>query len=649
MREILNINSGWKFIKTDVGESKAKTEQGEMVDLPHTWNGTDGQDGGNDYYRGTCWYTREFDKPEASKDNLTYLEFKGVNSSCEVFINDKSVFVHHGGYSTFRVNVTKFLTEHNLLILKVDNSKTEKVYPQTADFTFYGGIYRDVNILTVAKNHFDLDFFGSSGIKVTPTVEKDSGFAEVQTFVTGEGEVKIFIFDAAGKEVASQHMISAVKAPVKLKIENVHRWNGIKDPYLYTVKVKLICDGVQVDEEEKNIGFRSFHFNADDGFFLNEKKYPLRGVCRHQDRPKIGNALQKAHHEEDIKLIREVGANTIRLAHYQHDDYFYDLCDKYGMVVWAEIPYISRHMPEADENAISQMKELIFQQYHHPSIVTWGLSNEITMKAASKDRYNFHIILNDLCHKLDATRLTSIACYMPCTIANKLNAIPDIVSYNLYFGWYFPFASLAGWKLDNYHKKYPTRIIGLAEYGAEGMPNLHSNHPYRGDNTEEYQTIYHQNMLKIIEKRDYLWATHQWNMFDFAADARNQGGEPGMNHKGLVTFDRKTKKDAFYLYKSYWSNEAFVHICGKRFINRTGGTATIKVYSNQPYIELYNNGKLIEKQEGKRIFTFKIDLEKENNLVAKSGELSDKSLIIKVRKKDKSYLVKKTKNVSWEK
>lgn len=648
MRKTININSNWKFIKSNINADAAQKAEGEMINLPHTWNGKDGQDGGNNYYRGVCWYLREFDKLQTENDEQVYIEFKGVNSSAEVYINGNFVIRHDGGYSTFRVNITNFIKEQNILAVGVDNSRTEKVYPQTADFTFYGGIYRDVNIIIVSKNHFDLDFYGSSGIKLTPKVDNSIGFLEARAYIKGQGTVKFTVLDQEGKEAAVKTTESLDKASI-IKIDNVHLWDGRNDPYLYTVKAQLIIDGKEQDTVEKSIGFRSFRIDPNEGFFLNGRKYPLRGVCRHQDRPEIGNALLKIHHEEDIKLIGEMGANTIRLAHYQHSDYFYDLCDKYGMVVWAEIPYISRHMPEADDNAVSQMKELIYQQYHHPSIVTWGLSNEITMHIANKDRYDMHIKLNDLCHEIDPHRLTAIACYMPCRISNKINRIPDIVSYNLYFGWYFPITALAGWKLDNYHRKYPNEILGLAEYGAEGMPNLHSSRPYRGDNTEEYQAIYHEQMLKIINKRDYLWATHLWNMFDFAADARNQGGEPGMNHKGMVTFDRKTKKDSFYLYKAYWSGEPFVHICGKRFLKRTQKTAIIKIYSNQNSVKLYNNGNLLSEKKGDKIFTFEITLSQKNSLKAVSGNLTDEAEIILVKQKEKAYKLKKSNNKSWEK
>lgn len=637
MRRFINLNKGWKF-----------TKEGTVtdVDVPHTWNGVDGQDGGNDYKRLVCKYERKVARPEMTDGEQVYLEFKGVNSSCKVTFNGKEVCRHDGGYSKFRVNVTEQLLGDNKLEVEVDNRANETVYPQTADFTFYGGIYRDVNLVVVDKNHFDLDYAGAPGIKVTPTVEGMAGVVKTEAFVTGEGDVKITVLDAADKVVAEGGNNEELTVP------NVRLWNGRIDPYLYTAKAELVVGGKVVDEVKTHFGFRTFRIDPDKGFFLNGKSYPLRGVCRHQDRPKIGNAITKAMHDEDMSMIVEVGATTIRLAHYQHDDYFYDLCDRYGLVVWAEIPYISRHMDGADKNAMSQMKELISQQYNHPSIVCWGLSNEITMHRAGPDRLEFHKKLNDFCHSYDPTRPTVIAVYMVAMVRNKLNYVPDLVSYNLYHGWYLPFFTLSGKKLDRFHRAHPDTPLGLSEYGAEAMPNLHSASPRRGDNTEEFQCIFHEKYLDIIEARPYLWATHVWNMYDFAADARNQGGEPGMNHKGLVTFDRKTKKDAFYLYKAHWSSDPFVHICGKRFANRCGETMTVKVYSNGDEVQLYNNGRLVGQKKGKYKFEFSVNLENENNLEAKCGSLTDTAVIKKVGSPDPSYkLSKKNKgsNKSWEK
>lgn len=647
MRKVFNINAGWKFIKADIAPDKAESAEGLSVDVPYTWNGKDGQDGGGDYYRGRCLFVKRFTSPEFGADERVYLEFKGVNSSCDVMLNGKQMTHHDGGYSTFRCDVTEELKADNLLLVYVDNSKTEKVYPQTADFTFYGGIYRDVNIIVVNKNHFDLDFYGAPGIAITPKVEGKNGKVTVDAYITGEGEARVKITDAAGNTVAEG------ESGKDIAIENVHLWDGIEDPYLYTAEVTLFDEsGKEVDKLLRKFGFRTFSIDPKKGFILNGRVYPLRGVCRHQDRPGIGNALTREMHEEDIAIIKEIGANTLRLAHYQHDDYFYDLCDEAGLVVWAEIPYISRHMPEANDNAVSQMKELVYQQYNHACIVMWGVSNEITMYGKhKKDMLAFHKQLNDLVHKLDPTRLTTLAVFAMAGPMNKTAHITDVVAWNLYLGWYVPGFFLNDLWISLFHFLYPNRCLGYSEYGAECMPNLHSRHPRRGDNSEEYQASYHEFMLRCFERHPYMWGTYVWNMFDFAADARNQGGEPGMNHKGLVTFDRKTRKDSFYIYKAYWSKEKFVHIAGKRFVNRTGGTTTVKVYTNCGSVELTANGKKIAgKTKDGRAFVFKVKLEKDLTLRAVSGECSDECVLHKVDKPDPAYkLHVHSETQSWQK
>ncbi len=643
MRKVININKSWRFIKKNISFDLLKNEKGEKVNVPHNWNGIDGQDGGNDYIRDSFWYTKTFDQKTYDPSGKVFLEFKGVNASCDVYLNGEKIGHHDGGYSTFRLEVTSKLKTENELALHVDNSVNETVYPQKADFTFYGGIYRDVNVISVPENHFELLHYGSKGVKATPVVNGKNGELTIESYVVGSGNVYAKLSDKAGKEVFK----GEVTGPIT--VSDVHLWDGMEDPYLYDLTVELKNGNKIEDSVSFHVGFRTFEMDPNDGFYLNGRKYPLRGVCRHQDRPGIGNSLLKEHHEEDIELIKSVGANTIRLAHYQHDDYFYDLCDQYGFVVWAEIPYISKHMKDGNENARNQMKELIVQQYHHPSIVTWGISNEITISRAGKDCLLFHKEMNELVHELDATRKTVIADYMPARIRNKLNRIPDVVSYNLYFGWYLPFTSLAGWKLDRYHKLFPNEVVGLSEYGAEGMTNVHNRFPHRGDNTEAYQAIYHERMLDIINARDYIWATHVWNMFDFAADARNQGGDPGMNHKGLMTFDRKTKKDAYYIYKAHWSKEPFVHICGKNYEKRTGRKTEVKVYTNLDHLEIYHNGQLVFDKDVNKIAKVKIVMDKENKIVAKANDKQDQSMIYKVKKKPQAYKLKRQKNVSWEK
>ena len=635
MREITKIMKGWEFTGPDGTTT--------TVDLPHTWNARDGQDGGNDYWRGTCIYRTHFAAPQFNTaSHQVWIQFDGVNASAHVVLNGSPVCNHDGGYSTFRANIPELLRDENELTVEVDNSKNDRVYPQKADFTFYGGIYRDVSLMVVSKNHFTLDYFGGPGIRITPTVQGADASVQVTTWHDGEGEVSIELLDAAGNTVATG------KGPdITLTIFNAHLWNGVKDPYLYSCKARLVVNGTVEDETTTRFGVRSFKVDPKKGFFLNGKSYPLHGVSRHQDRKGLGNAITREMHDEDMALIKEIGANTIRLAHYQHDQYFYDLCDEVGMVVWAEIPYISEHMPNGRENTISQMKELIIQNYNHPCIVCWGVSNEITISTKDKkDMLDNHRQLNDLCHEMDKTRLTTLACYAMCGPFNRSAHITDMVSWNLYLGWYVPGFILNDLWMGFFHLCFPNRPFGYSEYGAEGMPNLHSTHPHRGDHTEEYQAKYHEYMLRCFKRHPWMWATHVWNMFDFAADARDQGGEPGMNHKGLVTFDRKTKKDSFYLYKAWWSDEAFVHICSKRFVERTGSTATVKVYSNQSTVALYVNGNKVGEQTGEHVFTFKVPLNGELHIQAVAGDRTDESVIRHVDTPNPEYKLHKTKSKS---
>ena len=636
MREITKIMKGWEFTGPDGTTT--------TVDLPHTWNARDGQDGGNDYWRGTCIYRTHFAAPQFNTaSHQVWIQFDGVNASAHVVLNGSPVCNHDGGYSTFRANITELLRDENELTVEVDNSKNDRVYPQKADFTFYGGIYRDVSLMVVSKNHFTLDYFGGPGIRITPTVQGADASVQVTTWHDGEGEVSIELLDAAGGNTVA----TGKGSDITLTIFNAHLWNGVKDPYLYSCKARLVVNGTVEDETTTRFGVRSFKVDPKKGFFLNGKSYPLHGVSRHQDRKGLGNAITREMHDEDMALIKEIGANTIRLAHYQHDQYFYDLCDEVGMVVWAEIPYISEHMPNGRENTISQMKELIIQNYNHPCIVCWGVSNEITISTKDKkDMLDNHRQLNDLCHEMDKTRLTTLACYAMCGPFNRSAHITDMVSWNLYLGWYVPGFILNDLWMGFFHLCFPNRPFGYSEYGAEGMPNLHSAHPHRGDHTEEYQAKYHEYMLRCFKRHPWMWATHVWNMFDFAADARDQGGEPGMNHKGLVTFDRKTKKDSFYLYKAWWSDEAFVHICSKRFVERTGSTATVKVYSNQSTVALYVNGNKVGEQTGEHVFTFKVPLNGELHIQAVAGDRTDESVIRHVDTPNPEYKLHKTKSKS---
>jgi len=529
-----------------------------------------------------------------------------------------------------------------MIVIAVDNAPNDTVYPQVADFTFYGGLYRNVNIIAVSESHFDLDYYGGPGIKVTPVVSGSNANVEVEVFVAGGKlgqSLHYSLLDAEGNIVAET---TGTDTKVAFDIENAHLWHGRKDPYLYTAKVELCENGKVLDNVSARFGCRSFSIDAQKGFILNGEEYPLRGVSRHQDRWGIGNALLPEHHEEDIEYICEVGCTTIRLAHYQHDQYFYDLCDEKGLVIWAEIPYISQHMPGGRENTISQMKELITQNYNHPSIVVWGLSNEITMKnPKDPDLLENHHILNDLCHEMDKTRLTTMAVVSMCDMDEKYVRIPDTVSYNHYFGWYGGDTSMNGPWFDKFHAKYPNEPIGISEYGCEAL-NWHTSKPIQGDYTEEYQAYYHEELIKQIHVRPYLWATHVWNMYDFGADARAEGGENGQNHKGLMTFDRKYKKDSFYAYKAWLNPEPMVHLCGKRYIDRVEDVTKVTVYSNQPTVELFANGVSLGVQEhnGLPFFYFDVPNVGTTKLVAVAGELKDESIINKVETFNENYRLK---------
>lgn len=635
MRSTTKLMKNWQFTGPD-GKTTA-------VDLPHTWNNIDGQDGGNDYWRGICIYKTRFAAPAFDKNTQqVWLQFEGVNASAKVTLNGVEVTRHDGGYSTFRADVTALLADSNELIVEADNSKNDRVYPQKADFTFYGGIYRDVSLLVVNRNHIALGYLGGPGVQITPTVNGANADIEVKTWMEGDGEVEFSIYDAAGAEV-----LTGKGRDTTVTLEHPHLWDGVRDPYLYTCAVRLVLNGEVQDEVRQRFGVRSFSVDPKRGFFLNGRPYPLHGVSRHQDRKGLGNAITREMHDEDMQLIKELGANTIRLAHYQHDQYFYDLCDEAGMVVWAEISYISEHMPNGRENTISQMKELIVQNYNHACIVCWGVSNEITISTKdNRDMRDNHHVLNDLCHEMDKTRLTTLACYAMCGPFNPVAHITDLVSWNLYLGWYVPGLFLNDLWMDFFHLCYPNRALGFSEYGAEGMPNLHSSHPRRGDHTEEYQAIYHEYMLRCFDRHKWLWATHVWNMYDFAADARDQGGEPGMNHKGLVTFDRKTKKDSFYIYKAWWSDEPFVHICSKRYADRTENEIEVKVYSNQKNVTLYVDGEKLAEQEGEHIFKFRVKLNGETKVQAVAGDSIDDAVFRKVDAPNPDYKLTKKKSTS---
>lgn len=645
MREIRNINPDWKFTLSDT-ENEQINPEWQTVSLPHTWNNYDGQDGGANYHTGVGTYAKEVNLGTLKPGSRVFIEVQAAANAGQIFVNGKKAAEHEGGFSIFRADITDDIHDgDNLIELKVDNTPRADIYPQMADFTFYGGLYRDVNILIVPETHFDLSYQGSQGIAVSSKIVGGNADLTINCWIKDPqagDSLQIVVTDADGNEVDEVNVPAKAHTTAKAFIPSAHLWQGVKDAYLYTVTASIRRHNEILDEVAVRHGVREYYVDPQKGFYLNGVLTPLRGVSRHQDQLDKGNALTYEDHKLDADMIKELGANTIRLAHYQHSQDFYDLCDEYGFITWAEIPFISKMnpAPEAHDNAMNQMEELIIQNYNHPSILFWGISNEITIGGDSEELQKNLNALNDLARELDPTRLTTMAQVSSLPKDNPQNQITDVLSYNHYFGWYGgKLEDNEDW-LDEFHEMHPDRALGVSEYGCEGIVDYHNDNPKVGDYSEEHQALYHEHMARIIDERPWLWATHIWNMFDFGCDARDEGGVKGRNNKGLMTIDRKLKKDSFYLYKAYWSDEPFVHIASKRYSNRTGDTTTIKVYSNQPYVSLFaEDGQLIDEKYGEKVFEFtEVPLhEGTNRFTAVSGDQKDSIRIDRVDVLPESY------------
>ena len=638
MREIISLNENWtlSFPKGDHAT--------EQVNLPHTWNAVDGNDGNGSYLRTTGVYTRTFTAPKQPREGgRTYVEVLAAALNSTVKVNGQVATTHEGGFSIFRADVTDLCHEgENELTIEVSNEDTPSMYPSSADFTFYGGLYRGVNLISVPDAHFDLDYYGGPGMMVTPVPTEDGGANfTIKSFVTNPADdltVMYSIEDCFGREAASAVRGSA-DTEVTIYVPDAQLWS-MDEPNLYTVVATLQRNNEEVDEIAANVGVRSFKVTPDEGFSINGVPTPLRGVSRHQDRVFEGNALTAEEHYDDAMLIKELGANTIRLAHYQHSQAFYDACDEIGFAVWAEIPFISvfKKGEGAHKHVMEEMKELIIQNYNHPSIMFWGISNEILIGGISQELVDTHHDLEKLCKELDPTRLTTIAHVSTTPVNGPMHHITDLESYNHYFGWYGGKMEQNGPWLDQFHAEHPDICIGISEYGCEGIINWHSNTPQCKDYTEEYQALYHEHMAQVFEERPWVWASHVWNMFDFGCAARNEGGVSGRNNKGLVTMDRKTKKDSYFVYQAYWTQTPMVHIAGRRHAQRAGETTEIKVYSNQDTVVLYVNGKEVGQQTAHRVFKFNVALnEGFNTIVAVAGDVKDSITLEKVAEEPGYY------------
>ncbi|MCY9691430.1 glycoside hydrolase family 2 protein [Paenibacillus alginolyticus] len=608
MVQIMPLNDHWIFTKTNnptyVFES---IQDGQSVTLPHSWNDTDGQGGSEKYFRGQCWYQRILDISHEDLTKRIYLEIGAAGNMGHVYVNGNMAGESRCGYAMFRVPLTPYLKEGgNLITIMVDNGYDSTVFPLMADFTFYGGLYREMSLLVMDEVHFDLMDNGRDGVyltqrKISPeTFELDvHGQIVNESSVLKEGSLQIQVRDEAGKTVleASSELAlgNEAKFSIKSEVANPILWDGVDQPYLYTVEVSVLSEGQVCDSRIIAIGFRTVEATTEQGLLLNGKPVKINGVCRHQDFAGVGNAITKTHMDEDMALIREIGANSLRLAHYQHDDYFYSLCDRYGLLVWAEIPFISIPSTKDPENhnAEEQLEKLIKQAYNHCSIYCWGIQNEITIAVETEQTYKTIRKLEVLAKHLDPNRLTVQANINGVENNSIINSFTDLIGYNLYYGWYYGEIKDLQDRLDEFHRAQPKIPIIVSEYGVDTNPKYHSYTPQVQDYTEEYQLLFHQNALETFDKRTFVLGGYVWNMFDFGSANRNEGGETGKNLKGLVTIDRKIKKDAFYLYKAYWSKNPFVHLAGRRFVNRHQEHNDIVILSNLHHLKVYLNQTLI--------------------------------------------------------
>jgi beta-galactosidase len=607
-REERQIVSGWKFHLGDVEGAEAEAfDDGawESIDLPHTWNARDGEDGGNNYFRGTGWYRKRFKAQTAWADREVYLQFDGVNRRADVYLNGHLLGTHTGGFARFRFDATPYLKTdaENVVAVRVNN-EGNGIAPTRADFTFFGGIYRGASLLVTDRVQVETLDYASPGVYLKQVhVSPERADLDVTVKLANHErraadlEVRTLVVDAKGSTVKQAESPSKLEAGGKgqvvqqITLERPHLWDGLRDPYLYKVYVEVYEGGAQRDRVEQPLGLRFFSVSADEGFFLNGRHLGLHGVCRHQDRLDKGWAISEADEREDFALIREMGANAIRVAHYQQSQLWYTLADEQGVVMWTEIPFVDDALdtPLFFENAKEQLRELIRQNYNHSAIIFWGVGNETKQPAADA-------LIAQLAAAVrleDPTRPSTYA--SDHADDDTRNWHTELVAFNRYFGWYSRSTDdFAAWA-DRVHREFPRAFIAVSEYGAGASVRQHELIPKKPEpgghwHPEEYQALFHEAYWKAISARPYLWATFVWNMFDFAADQRNEGDTPGRNDKGLVTYDRKTKKDAFFWYKANWSDRPVLYITSRRFTERTEAATPVKIYSNAEAVELFVNG-----------------------------------------------------------
>jgi beta-galactosidase len=622
-RTTIPLLNDWRFSLAGQGDTPAAPgfddATWDAVTLPHTWNNFDGQDGGNDYHRGAGWYRLRFRLPSLPAEQRVLVEFDAACKVADVFVNGRPVGTHTGAFARFRFDLTDFVNRSgdNLLAVRVDNSPSQ-IVPISGDFTQYGGLYRPARLLITAPVHIATLDHASPGVYlVQRKVTADQADVDARIQVVNDskqaftGSVQVQVNDAEGHAVAQATQTVSVAAGgnatvvVPVAIKQPRRWNGVSDPYLYRTTIAVLTGQQTVDAITQPLGVRDFSVGASTGFALNGRPLPLRGVNRHQDRPDKGWAISEQDHRQDMEMIRELGANAVRLAHYQHDQYFYDLCDTNGLAVWAEFGLVNEPpaTPEARANAAEQLRELVRQNYNHPSIFFWSIGNETRGKNDDPEAKSSTALLTELAAAAAAEDPTRPSVYASHhSLTDPRNTLTKVIAFNKYFGWYSGKYPELGSFLDKFHAANPDLPIGISEYGAGASLYQHElnpparKHQAKGPwHPEEWQTTFHEESWLQIKDRPWLWGTFIWNMFDFSADQRAEGDQYGRNDKGLVTYDRQTRKDAFYWYQANWATKPMVHIVGKRFWERSDSVNEVKVYSNAEEVELRLNGTSLGK------------------------------------------------------
>ncbi len=614
-REVFSMNEGWAFVPSrsvSGGRYGRSVESGETVNLPHTWNAADFMSD-EGYRRGFGTYTKQVEIPDSYQGKRVFLKFEGAGSMATVLVNNSIVGEHKGPYNTFVFEITDKLKigTSNTIVVLCDNGPQFDIAPQGGDFNVYGGLYRDAWMIVTEAQCISPLYFGSNGVLLHQSVVNEarvevSAEVHVSSLSDYEGcEVYFAIQDAEGRTVAEKKATSVNNgiATCNAGFDNPHLWDGKSDPYLYKAVTVLKQDGIEIDRVEEMTGFRYFWVDPDKGFFLNGKHVKLQGVCRHQDWPEVASALSREHHLADYDLFDEIGANALRLAHYPQAKFMFQEADRRGYVVWEEIPFVGGYVDAEsfDDNLKIQLQEMIAQNYNHPSICFWGLENEIHEPIDG-------IIgeMNDIAHRLDPGRLTVVATDVEASFTH----ITDATGWNKYFGWYYDTTADFGPFMDNMHSQYPQGKFSVSEYGAGASINQHLP-DYRADDEvnvravsrtrnhpEEKQTYIHYNNWKTIAERDYIWGSFVWNMFDFASSLRREGDTNNQNDKGLVTHDRKTRKDAFYFYKANWNkSDKMVHLCSADYVERESELTDVVVFTTAPSVKLYINGKLVGTQK----------------------------------------------------